>query len=309
MLLRLIDNADKIGVIGHIGPDADSLGSVTGLAQSLRLYGKDVIAISQDPVPEYLEFLYKSEEITGHIDDKIDLLFMMDTSTYDRLGIGRKILENNPKTVLIDHHITNKMEADLIYLKTDASSTGEILFKVLRDNNLPIDENVANSILTAVSGDTGSFRYDNVSEETFLIASELLSLGADLNLVNNGLYGSDRFQKLQMLNKAIDRLRFDKETGVAISYVTRSDFEEVDGVVADLEGIVEIIRDLKGVEISILMRPGKDGKIKCSTRSKNDYDVRKLAEKFGGGGHIKAAGFELDKGSFEDGIDKILEAI
>ena len=309
-LKKLVNDAKTIGVIGHIDPDSDSLGSVTALAESMRLLDKKVYAFSLDPVPYNIKFLYKSEELIDDLDADVnlDILFILDTSNLERMGKGSRLLSKSKATVIIDHHISNNMKADIKYLDTTVSSTGELLYSILDKNNFPIDKNIGESILTAISGDSGSFRYDTVTDKTFDITSDLMKLGVDLNKINTNLYGQNRLQKVEMLGRALSRLKLHKNGRISTTYILGSDFMELEAERGDIEGIVETIRDISGVEIAIFIRETREG-LKVSTRSKHDYDVRKLALKFGGGGHVKAAGFSLDYKNIEEAFDIILEKI
>lgn len=308
ILKELLDQSKTIGVISHVNPDADNLGSLTALATSLELYGKEVTRICIDTIPYNLEFLYGIDKVTDNWNDSFDMLFILDTSSLDRLGKAKEVINNSNLIVNIDHHISNNLEADYSFLEVTASSTGEVLFKFLKNMNLPVDKNVADSLLTAISGDSGSFRYDTVTSLTFDIASELLSLGADQKMINNNLYGMNRMSKIKMMGRAIERLKIYPEKNLAITYILLDDFEELDAVNADVEGIVEYIRDIDGIEIAILLRENNFG-FKASTRSKNYYDVSELALSFEGGGHIRAAGFTITNHNLEEAIEELLDKI
>lgn len=309
MVIReLIENADKIGVISHINPDADNLGSLTALSTSLRLFGKDVLSVCIDTVPYNLEFLHGINKLTENWNENLDLLFILDCSSPDRLGSAEGILKKSKVIVNIDHHISNNIEADYSILEVTASSTGEVLYKFIKEIGLPIDNNVANSLLTAISGDSGSFRYDTVTKETFLIASELLDLGANNKKINMNLYAMNRMSKVKMLGRGIERLKVFPHKKLGITYIRLEDFEELNASNADVEGIVEYVRDIDDIEIAILLRENQVG-FKASTRSKEYYDVSELSMKFGGGGHIRAAGFTIENHNLEEVIEEILERL
>lgn len=301
---ELVDNSNKIGIISHINPDADNIGSITALSRSLRLYDKDVKTISIDPVPYNLEFIEETKYLTDNYDFEFDTLFMLDCSDMDRLGKAKGVVDNSKHIINIDHHISNNINVDVNIVEKTASSTGEVLYKILKNIDLPIDKEIGESIYTAISGDSGSFRYDNVSSETFLIAAELLELGVDADKININLYSKMPLSKVKLTNRALDRMVIDDDLKLAYTYILVEDLEEFDGKDSDVEGIVEYIRDIECVEISILLRETSYG-YKASSRSKSYYDVSKLASKFGGGGHIRAAGFSVN----EKDLDKIIKEI
>ena len=308
MIKELITKANTIGVISHINPDADNLGSLTALSTSLRLLGKKVISICIDTIPYNLQFLHGVENLTDDYDVDLDILFILDCSSVDRLGHASSLIEKSDIVINIDHHISNNIEADYSIIEVTASSTGEVLFKFLKEIELPIDVNVGESLLTAISGDSGSFRYDTVSSETFMIASELMDIGVDNKKINNNLYAMNRMSKVQMLGLAIERLKIIPKKKLGITYILLDDFEELGAADADVEGIVEYIRDIDSIEIAILLRQNQVG-FKASTRSKNYFDVSDLSLKFGGGGHIRAAGFTIRNTDLKEAIEEILEKI
>ncbi|NLD16020.1 MAG: bifunctional oligoribonuclease/PAP phosphatase NrnA [Tissierellia bacterium] len=308
MIKELITKANTIGVISHINPDADNLGSLTALSTSLRLLGKDVKSICIDTIPYNLQFLHDVGKLTSNYDMDLDMLFILDCSSVDRLGHASSLIERTDIVINIDHHISNNIEADYSIVEVAASSTGEVLYKFLKEINLPIDVNVAESLFTAISGDSGSFRYDTVTSETFTIASELLDLGVNNKKINNNLYAMNKIAKVQMLGLAIDRLKIIPQKKLGITYILIDDFEELGAADADVEGIVEYIRDIDDIEIAILLRQNSAG-FKASTRSKENYDVSELSLKFGGGGHIRAAGFSIKDLNLEETIEEILKRI
>lgn len=303
---EVLDNSNSIGIIAHINPDADNLGSITALAESMRLYGKKVTPICIDEVPYNLEFLHGIDKLTDNYQLDFDLLFILDSSSIDRLGKAKDVLERSKYVVNIDHHFSNNMKGDFDFIDRQSSSTGEVLYELLVREGLPIDKNIAESIYTAISGDTGSFRYDSTSKRTFEIVGELLDYKIDTNKINNNLYGNNRFSKAKMLALAIERVKIIND--VAITYILKSDYQDLDALGPDVEGIVEYIRDIEGVEVSIFLKESEDG-FKASTRSKNNYNVADLSAKFGGGGHKKAAGFFIESKNLDKIIDEVIKSI
>lgn len=222
----------------------------------------------------------------------------------DRLGSAQKIVNNAKYTLNIDHHISNNLTFDYNIVKPKASSTGEVLYEFLKEYNLPINENVAESIYTAIVGDSGSFKYDTVSPKTLRIAADLLEIGVDKDKINTNLYGKNKMGKIKLLRILLERMTIVKEKKLVYSYLLDSDFEKSNAVDADIEGLVEFLRDIDGIEIALILRQSKLG-FKGSTRSKSDYNVSELALKFNGGGHLRAAGFTV----LEKDIDKALELV
>lgn len=305
---KILDKSASIGIISHVNPDADNIGSISALSRSLRLYGKDVKTICVDTVPYNLEFIEETKNFVTDYDYDFDLLFVLDCSGIDRLGRASSVIDNSNFIINIDHHISNNLKGNINIVEKTASSTGEVLFKILKDLELPLDIKIGESIYTAISGDSGSFRYDTVSSDTFRIAAELLDLGIDADKINLNLYGKMPLSKVKLSNRALDRMVIDEDLKLAYTYVCSNDFKELNASDADIEGIVEYIRDIKCVEISILLRETSYG-FKASARSKSYYNVAELAHKFGGGGHIRAAGFSLEEKDIDNIIKKIIKEI
>lgn len=305
---EILDKSQSVGIISHVNPDADNIGSISALSRSLRLYGKDVTTICVDPVPYNLEFIEETKNFVTNYDYNFDLLFVLDSSGVDRLGRAKSVLDNSNCVVNIDHHISNNLNGDINIVEKTASSTGEVLFKILKSLELPLDVEIGEYIYTAISGDSGSFRYDTVSSDTFRIAAELLDLGIDADKINLNLYGKMPLSKVKLSNRALDRMVIDEELKLGYTYICSDDFEELNGRNSDVEGIVEYIRDIECVEIAILLRETSYG-FKASSRSKSYYNVAELAHKFGGGGHIRAAGFSFEEKDIDSILKKIIKEI
>lgn len=304
-LKEIIEDAKTVGVISHINPDADNLGSLTALSESLRQLGKDVYPICIDPIPYNLQFLYGIDLLVSDFKRDYDIVFVLDSSDENRLGEGKQVLDMAKTVVGIDHHISNDMEMDFKFLDVEASSTGQLLYEFLKVYDLPVDTNIAESIFTAIVGDSGSFRYDTVSKKTFEIAASLMDYNIDKVKIDKNLYGKNRLEKIQMLKLALDRLEIHESINLATTYILVQDYIDLKAEVGDIEGIVETIRDIEGIEVALLFKENRDN-IKVSSRSKTDYDVRKLAETFSGGGHKKAAGFTIESTDVEETMNKVV---
>lgn len=303
----IIDKSEKIAVISHIKPDGDNLGSLTAMSESLRLYGKDVDSIIIDSIPSNLKFLYGLDNYTSDINSNYDLLIMLDSSDENRLGSAKILIENSTKVFNIDHHISNEMNYDYNKVEPTRSSTGEILYVFLKENNLPIDKNVAESIFTAITSDSGSFRYDTVSSDTFKIAAELLKYDIDRDKINRNLFSSNSVAKVKLLETALERLEFYKDGKIGLTYLLEDDFTKFNAEDSDSDGIVEFIRDIDSVEISIYLRQVKN-EFKGSFRSV-EYNVEPIARKLGGGGHKRAAGFSIKSNDIDEVIKIVLNEI
>lgn len=290
-LLKIkLDKASKIGIISHIKPDGDNLGSLFSLGTVLkRQYGDKIDILKSDNIPDKYNFLSNyNKAIEPNKDTIYDVVIVLDCGDEKRLGKYEHVL-NGAVVVNIDHHISNKSFGDINFVYSDASSTGEIVYKILKQMNIKIDKEIATCIYVAISTDTGSFKYDNTTKETHEIAGKLLDLGIDLNNITKRVYQSIKLNDALYFIRTLKNIEFFYDYRLAI--VCSSNVNGYNN--QDTEGIVEYARDIDTVEVACFIKEIEENKVKVSLRSKSYVDVAKIAEKFDGGGHVRAAGFTL----------------
>ena len=287
--------SDSIAILTHENPDGDAVGSSLGLMNALEKIGKKVDVIIP-ALNKMYEMLPGYEKIKQSSQEKYDLCIALDCADMDRLHICREIFEKSKNTMVIDHHITNQNYGDVNYVNAVASSTCQNLIVVLGYLGITISKDIAMCLYTGILTDTGGFRY-NVQVETFEIAAMLLETGIDISKIYRNFFDVTTIPRTKSLGKALERLELLANGKVAFTYLTKED-EEIFGMTdGDHEGIVNYGRDIENVEVSIFVRQ-KDDKYKVSMRSNEYVDVSLIASKFGGGGHMKAAGMSSDM-SFE----------
>lgn len=291
-LKNLIDNSNSIAVASHLNPDGDNLGSATAMLGMLNKLGKNPVFILDDSVPSSFKFLpnlsySKSPE---NIDEDFDLFIALDSSDEDRMGDRvKEIFNKSKKTVNVDHHFSNKNYADLNIVDENSPATCEVLARIFKSLNLQLDKEIATSLFTGLSTDTGSFKYSSVSSKTFEIASDLFKYDIDINEVTQNVYQSRSRQKTDLLIRAMNSIEYFDEDKIAVVIVTKEDIEKTQAAKSDADGIVEFVRDIDTVELAVLLKE-KDDCIRLSLRSKSYFDCTKIASKFNGGGHIRASG-------------------
>lgn len=302
-----IENAKDIVIMGHINPDGDAIGA--GLALTLALEkkypNKKIDFILQDSIPNNIRFLEKIEKIKSKdkLRENYDLAIFVDSATLDRVGEIGKIAEKIYK-INIDHHISNSKYGDLNIVDGDISSTSELLYGIIKGLEIDLDKEMAEALYLGLVNDTGNFSHSNVTENTFRVASELVKAGANNNKIVSEFFKTKSYQRIKILGKALSEMKFDKEKKLVYFYLPYSFLKEINGTKDDTEGIVEEMLNFSESEVSLFLREDENGKIKGSMRSKRDKDVNKIANVFGGGGHIKAAGFTTDICA-----DKIIETV
>jgi len=307
-----IKKSDNIVLIAHINPDGDALGSSLSLYPILKKMGKRVSVFNvTKPLPAYLDFLPNFEKIVNKLPKKIDLMISFDCGSFDRLGI-----EEKPSFLInIDHHISNTKYGDINIIDANAASSSQVVYNMLKINNIEIDKDSALCIYTALVTDTGSFQYESVTDRVFEMAADLVKCGVKPDFVAKMLFQRDRLSRLRLLAKAYDTIELCCEGKVAFVEVTKEMMEITGAIKDDTDTIVNSVRAIASVEVACMLREDDEG-IKISLRSKNYADVSKVAVRYGGGGHIRAAGatikdefdFSKVKEMIKSDLEKILKA-
>ncbi len=283
-----IDEAEKILVVSHISPDGDSIGSILGLGLGLQKEYTDKtvhIAIA-DMIPGRYSFLKTDNILFTKSSEKYDTVFVLDCGDLERAGMEI----DEKKVINIDHHITNPEYGELTLVKPDASSTSEIVGELLKELGIELDKDIAESLYTGITSDTGSFKYSNTTGKTHRIAADLLDTGIDIDKISTKLYQNRSVTATKLMKEAIDNMKLFLGGKIVFLEINQEILDRCGANVRDSDMLVEFLRDMEGVEISILLKPLEKG-YKGSLRSKTDADVSGIASEFGGGGHVKAAGF------------------
>ena len=293
---KKIEESNSIVLAAHINPDGDALGSSLSLYPILKKMGKNVKVFNvTKPLPMYLDFLPNFEKVTDKLPKNYDLLISFDCGSFDRLGIEQR----PPFLINIDHHISNTKYGDINIIDPKAASSSQVVYNMLKTNNIEMPQESAVCIYTALVTDTGSFQYESVNEKVFEMAADLVKCGVKPDFVAKMLFQRDRLSRLRLLAKAYDTIELCCEGKVAFVEVTKEMMEITGAIKDDTDTIVNSVRAIATVEVACMLREDDDG-IKISLRSKNFADVSKIAVKYGGGGHIRAAGATIkDEFDFE----------
>lgn len=291
-LKNLINESENIAVASHLNPDGDNLGSVTAMVGMLKKLGKNAVYVLDDIIPNSFKFLpnLSYAKSPDKINNAFDLFIALDSSDENRMGDNiKKVFETSKKTVNIDHHFSNTKFADLNIVDDKSPATCEVLARIFETLDLELNKDIATSLFTGLSTDTGSFKYSSVNSNTFLIASNLFKYDIDINEVTVNVYQSRSRQKTDLLIRAMNSIEYFDNDKIAVVFVTKDDMIKSKAEKADADGIVEFVRDIDSVELAVLLKE-KDDCIRLSLRSKSYIDCTKVASKFNGGGHVKASG-------------------
>lgn len=291
-VIETIKNHKRFLLISHENPDGDAVGSVLGLYFGLKKLKKSVIPVLPDPVPKIYSFLNGSCEIKQDFElDEIEVAIVLDCADIGRVENLKKKLTKIPKKINIDHHSSNFSFGEINYIDPKSSSTSELVLKILNKLNIKIDKDISYALYTGLMTDTGGFRFANTNLNTFKAATFLVKNGADPFYISEMVYSMKPLKALKLLGRALEKLK--KENGIIYSILTLDDFKEFDAEEEDAEGVVEFLNKSNEANIAILFKQKNSGFYKVSLRSKGDIDVKDIAIKFGGGGHMNAAGFDI----------------
>ena len=302
-----VRNAGSIAVSGHIRPDGDCVGSVMGL----YLYLKKELPEAEIDV--YLEKPAEIFDCISHIEDiksefnnvdtgKIYDVFIVLDCADDRLGEVRVLYEKARKKINIDHHISNPGCGDVRIVEPERSSTAELLYDLM--DPAVVDEEIARALYIGIIHDTGVLRYSNTAPHTLQVVSELIEFGFDFSKIIDDTFYEKTYVQTQIMGRAIlESVRFMHDKCI-VSMVSRRMMDFYQVTPQDLDGIVNQLLAVKGVECAIFMYEIRTLEYKISMRSKGRVDVAGVAMRFGGGGHVRAAGCTMN-GTYHDNINNL----
>jgi len=301
--------ARSFWVFTHEHPDGDALGCNLATYAVLRAMDKDVKVFSYDPIPRMYRFLPHVESIvhTDHLPSKLpDVIQVNDNAAFERLGKGfaeqlttmgigphAKRRDSLCTVINIDHHIGNDNYGDVNLTDPSCGACGELLYLAFQQLKLPVTHDVAVNLYAAIMTDTGRFSYSNTDADTFNITTDLIRAGADPYDVANRVYNTRTIGQMRLVAKVMDTITIEPELGYFHCTCTQQMLRETNTLMSDTEGITDLMKTVSDYPVSFFFKEEPDGSLKVSARSNGDFDVRKLARRFGGGGHPAASGFRL----------------
>ena len=316
-LQEAVEASERFVLTCHVKPDGDALGSVLGLGLALGEMGREVTFFVHGKVPGSLGFLPGSESIVGELPDPLPnhtTLVILDCNEPGRIGPEHsRLIEQARKVLVLDHHV---MAGDVpirhprcvAYVDPGVFATGALVFRLLCRMGWPVSKAVATNLYTAILTDTGCFRHSNTTEAAFEMAKELVSRGADPYYIAQRLYQSYPQRRLELLGLVLRTLEVRCHGRVAVLQATPEMFHVTGAVEEDAEDFVGYARSIDTVELAVFIREVHADRVSVSLRSKNQVDVAELARKFGGGGHVRAAGFKLS-GTASEARESLLAEI
>ena len=305
--LEDIKNANTIAILVHENQDGDAVGSALAMELALKQLNKEADVIIPE-FPKEFEFLPDADKIKKETDvASYDLVLTLDCASIKLINNCIDYFENAKTKVAIDHHSSNTMFADYNFVDQDAPACAQLLLVIFGYYNIEVTKEIGTCILTGIITDTGGFRYEGVTAETFRFVASLCEKGVKVSKVYQKVFASKTRAKFELHKIALDREEFLEDGKIAFTYITKADEEKVGAKNGDYDGIVENGRDVEGVEVSIFLRETDKG-IKVSLRSKDYVNVSEAATMFGGGGHVRAAGCNI-QGTIEQAKNQIINRI
>jgi phosphoesterase RecJ-like protein len=300
--VELIKKSSGILITSHIKPDGDACGCIAAMCEWLRAIGKNVKPLLLSELPKWYEFLFTEkpavlgedvqlDDLTAGRLSKFDLIIIVDTNSHSQLAKFNDFLQQNKAPVLvIDHHETSDNLGDVELIDRDAAAVGLIVLDLLEYAGRPVTDKIAEALFVAVATDTGWFRFSNTDSRVFRTCAELIEAGVKPIKIYEHLYLNFSYPRFRLMAGMLDGLELHLDGRFAVMQITRQDFERTGAAYSDTENLINESQRIDSVKVSALFIELKDGRIRCSLRSRGPLDVSKIAARFGGGGHTMAAG-------------------
>lgn len=303
-----IDSVENIMITAHINPDGDAVGASLALTQALIDSGKNARCVFQDSPPDNTHFLENIDLIEKYNENILyrpNLIISLDSATIERIGKLKKVYENC-ESINIDHHISNTNYGNINYVNP-VSSTSEIVYNFLEYAKYKIDKKIGSSLYLGLVNDTGNFRHNNVTKDTFEMAGDLIDIGVDNSYIVREFLSRKSLTAIRLKAHALQNMKYSAIHKLTYYAMTKDVLDMYGARKEDTEGIVEELLALDLAEISLFLREDEIGYIKGSMRSKS-VDVNKIAGTFNGGGHKLAAGFS-SRMTIRDIIEQVMKEI
>lgn len=291
---EVLQNCHKIAVGGHQNPDGDAVGACFAFAYALQKQGKEVFVVMEDFSPKYDIVAKKEMLLKQDISvDAFDAFVAIDCGDKQRLADAEKLFDCAKQKINIDHHVSNTYFADYNYVDGDASSASEIVYQYLRDDGI-LDKQIASALYAGILYDTAGFRHSSTSPATLSAAAELLTYQIPANKIYTTFFDSRTFSEMKLMGKAFQKAQKYFEGNVIYTFLTQQDIVECGGTSKEVDSIVNFIKGVENIKIACFLYQKDENEVKASFRAEDGYNVCELAQIFGGGGHVKAAGCSMN---------------
>lgn len=304
-----LEGMTTVGISGHVRPDGDCVGSTLAVYNYIKTYYPQIeVELYLETIPNEFYFLKNAKQIHHSFDEDkcFDLFIVLDCGDEGRLGPAAKYYEAAKHTLCIDHHISNRAFAEDNYIVPDASSTCELVFDMIETDK--ITKEIAECLYMGIAHDTGIFQYSCTSPKTMNTAGILMGKGIDYAKIVADTYYLKTYDQNRILGHTLLKSKLFLDGKAILSYLTKEELQEFHCTSKDLEGIVNQLRVTEGTEVAVFLYECEDGSFKASFRVSGSLNVAEIAQVFGGGGHVKAAGCNIF-GTIEEVTERILSEI
>jgi phosphoesterase RecJ-like protein len=300
-LVELIRAHQAFLITSHLRADCDAIGSEVGLAAILESLGKRVMIVNGDAVPEHIRFMdparrvrvlgatVQLEELRG-----FDAAVVVDTSAWSQLGPMAEVVRAFPgQRIVIDHHVSEDDMRAAVFKDATAEATGRLILELGEALGATITPEIAAALFAAIATDTGWFRFSSVTAATFAALTKLVAAGAQPQRTFSLLFEQHSLARLRLRGRILEHVTAECGGRLLWTYVSTEDFAATGAQKTDTEDAINMLLAVAGVDAAILFVELESGLTKASLRSRSTFDVRAVAEKFGGGGHRQAAGVTI----------------
>ena len=314
---RLTERKNTL-ILFHVRPDGDAVGSALSMKLLLEAVGSRAWCVCANEIPQRLAFLGEGVQTSALFesipkDFEVERVISVDTASSAQLGDLYERFEGKID-IMIDHHAKGEPYADY-FVAADAAAAGEIVFDISREMLKrgvikEIPEKMDFCLYTAISSDTGCFKYSNVTPKTHICSAELLKSGIDTAQINRLLFDSKSMEVLAVEKAGLDTLKMFHNGKIAVVFFTYQMKQKLGVLDEHLETLIDVARSVEGVDVAVAIRqPGPEKSFRVSTRSSNAVDVSAVCAYFGGGGHIRAAGCTIVADCIEHVADLVITEI
>jgi phosphoesterase RecJ-like protein len=303
-IIHQIKNSSHLLIASHAQPDGDAVGSLIALGLAIGRLNIKSTLYNESPIPAVYRFLPSVERIVRHIKkaNTYDTAIILDCGDLSRIGEVSSTVSQIPFIINIDHHISNTRFGHRQLLDTSACSTAEVVYRLIKALSVSIDKTIATCLYTGILTDTGSFRFSNTNQAAFAISEEMAQLGVEPFDVAQHVFGTYSLGRIKLLNLALDSIEISDNGKLSMMTITKSMLAETDTQPEDVDGMINYARRIKNVKVAALIQEIQNGtqesgyinRYHVSLRSDGTVDVATIASSFGGGGHVNAAGFQIE---------------
>jgi phosphoesterase RecJ-like protein len=304
-IIDALSTRQRVLVTTHVRPDGDALGSTAALVMGMRKVGISAEVLLLSHLPSKYAFVYLDNHIhyrdveKGWPEDfslsRYDALLVADTGTWSQLpGLKDRLPALKGPKLVVDHHLTQEDWADIKLVDTRAAAAAEVVAEVLGQWDIDLDQAIATALYLGIAADTGWFQHSNTRPQTMRLAARLMEAGVDTDAMYQHLYQNERAERLALQTRAMQSMELLAEGRLAVQRLNQADFAAVNAGVLSTEGLINVPLQIATVQVSIMIIEAPEGgPIRVSLRSKGQVDCARFAERFGGGGHARAAGLKV----------------